>query len=102
MHRAEQLAHELRDLVAVYLKEQVEFPTGALVTVTRAHVPAGKGTATVYLSVLPPELGPAVLASVRPHLYDLQGHANHSLRRHHPPRLTLALEDHLAAAGSRP
>lgn len=90
--RPDQLAHALRDLVGRFLTETIEFPAGTLVTVTRADFAAHGGRATVHLSVLPPERGPAVLALLRPHLYALQGRANTALGRRHVPRLRLALE----------
>lgn len=90
--RPEQLAQELRDLVATVLTEQIEFPEGVFVTVTRAEVAGNRRSATVYVSVLPPEQGPRVLTFLRPRLYEIQGAVYERLDRHPGPRIRLALD----------
>lgn len=95
MRRSEQLAHELRDQVGTLLVERVEFPEGMIVTVSRAAVTADGRSATVYLSVLPPERGPQVLALLDARLYDLQGALYERLDRHPGPRIRFALEENI-------
>lgn len=93
MRRPEQLAHELRDQVGALLVERVEFPEGTIVTVSRTVVTADGRSATVVLSVLPPERGPSVLALLDAQLYDLQGALYERLDRHPGPRVRFALEE---------
>ncbi|TSC71734.1 MAG: hypothetical protein G01um101438_936 [Parcubacteria group bacterium Gr01-1014_38] len=90
--RPEQLAQELRDQVGALLQQHIEFPEGTLVTVTRAEVTADGHSATVYLSVLPPERGPSALELLQLPLYELQGTLYKRLDRHPGPRIRFALE----------
>lgn len=90
--RLEQLAQELRDVVARALTRAVEFPEGTLVTVTRAQVTENLQSATVLVSVLPPELGADALAVIERAQYELQGIVNETITRHRAPRLFFQLE----------
>lgn len=99
MRHSEQLSHVLRDVVARFLVQSVEFRAGTLVTITRAAVRRNGHVATIFLSVLPEENGPSVLNDLTPHLYELQGHVNNALGRRHAPRIRLALDPLADAPG---
>lgn len=92
MRRIEQLAHELRDIVARALPRTVEFPADVLVTVTRATVTENARSATIFLSVLPTEHGSRALLLIERARYALQGMVNKTSTRHHAPRLSFQLE----------
>mgnify|MGYP001598952865 CR=1 FL=1 len=99
MRHHEQLSHILRDVVAQFLAQSVEFRAGTLVTVTHAVVRTDGHAATIFLSVLPEEHGPSVLNDLIPHLYELQGHVNNALGRRRTPHIHLALDPLAGVSG---
>ena len=90
--RQEQLAHALRDIVAQFLSQIVEFEHDVLVTVTRTEVTSDGRSATIFISALPETYGESALHAITPHLYDLQGRVNASLGRRSSPRIQFALD----------
>jgi ribosome-binding factor A len=90
--RQEQLAHALRDIVAQFISQIVEFEHGVLVTVTRAEVASDGRLATIFISAIPETYGASALHAITPHLYDLQGQVNASLGRRNSPRIQLTLD----------
>lgn len=92
MRRREQLVHLLRDVVARFFSETVEFKSGTFVTVTRVAMAKNGHAATLFISVLPGRQGAAALKTLTPYLYELQGHVNTVLGRRNSPRIRFALE----------
>ncbi len=96
MRRPDQLAHALRDAVATFVAEELEFPDGVLVTVTRAAVSGNKRSATLFISVYPDDRADDALTRLTARLYDLQGHVNDALGYRRAPRIRFALDRGLA------
>lgn len=96
--RPEQLAHALRDAVATFVAEELEFPDGVLVTVTRALVSGDERSATLFVSIYPDAQSDDALARLSAQLYDLQGRVNETLGHRRAPRIRFARDTGIARA----
>ncbi len=92
MHKAQQRAHELRDVVGKLLRATVEFPPDTVVTVTKAAVSADGLVGTVFLSVFPEGQSAEVLALVERRHGDLQRGIAARFSRHPSPRVRYVLD----------
>lgn len=92
MRKAQQRAHELRDVVGKLLRATVEFPPDTVVTVTKAAVSADGLRGTVFLSVFPEGRSAEILALVERRRGDLQRGVATRFGRHPSPRVRYVLD----------
>ena len=85
--RIERLNVVIREELAKILIREIEFPTGALVTVSRVRVAEDLFNAEIALSVLPTEQGKAVLKLLGEHIFDIQQLLNKRLRMRPVPKI---------------
>lgn len=90
--RIEKLAVLLKEELAAVLDREIEFPEGALVTITRVHVSPDKRYATVFLSVLPNDPDP-ILDILNERVFDIQQILNKRVRMRPVPKIRFAADE---------
>ncbi len=87
-----------KELGLIILKE-VDFPEGVLVTLTRVETPPNLNQAKVYISVMPEEHSPSVLAILEKMVYFLQQTLNKRLKMRPIPKIEFVEEKATREAG---
>lgn len=87
-----------RELSQILLKE-IDFPEGALVTITRVETSRDLHQSKVYLSVMPEQKAPAVLETTNKIIYFLQQKLNKRLKMRPIPRIRFIEEQKTKEAG---
>ncbi|MBI4359232.1 MAG: ribosome-binding factor A [Candidatus Nealsonbacteria bacterium] len=81
------------------LLREVEFPEGALVTITRVETAPNLSVAKVFISVFPEKRTPIVFKVLGAQIYFLQQKLNQKLEMRPIPRLIFCPEKETSAAG---
>lgn len=85
----ELLAQQLGQLI----NERVEFPTGCLVTITRAETASDLSQVRVYFSVLPENQKAAALKTLKKEAYNLHQFLNKKISWRRIPKLVFLFDD---------
>ena len=87
-----------KELGEIMLRE-IDFPEGTLVTLTRVETAANLIEAKVYVSIMPEEKAPDVLATLKKLIYFVQQKLNKRLRMRPVPRIIFVEEKAVREAG---
>ena len=90
--RAEKLNNLLREQISNILDRDVEFPEGALITVTRVHRSQDGLYATVFFTVLNGSVD-AALETVKKNLYAVQQSLNKIMRIRPVPKIRFVADE---------
>lgn len=80
-----------KELSKIILRE-VDFPRGALVTLTRTEASADLRHAMVYISVMPETMAKEVIQILDSHIYDIQQQFNKRLNMKLVPKIDFEIE----------
>ena len=90
--RVRKLAGTLREEVAAILEREIEFPDGALVTVTRIAVSPDARYAAAYLTVFGGK-EKEILEILKKNVYHIQQLVNRRLRMRPVPKIRFAIDE---------
>ncbi len=96
--RLQQLSEVLRGFVADFFERELEFPKGALVSVSEVNISSDLAEARVGVSVFPISSGDDCLQVVRTSAFELQKHVGSKLTAYRIPKLTFYLDERLEKA----
>ena len=91
-HRLEKVNSLLTEEVAKILLEELEFPRGVLVSVTRAEVTPDLREAKIFVSVLPFDKHPRVLEVLEKNIYLIQQILNKKLTLKPMPKISFKID----------
>jgi ribosome-binding factor A len=91
-HRLEKVNSLLTEEVAKILLEELEFPRGVLVSVTRAEVTPDLREAKIFVSVLPFDKHPRVLEVLEKNIYWIQQILNKKLTLKPMPKISFKID----------
>lgn len=94
-HRILRLNALLQKELGRFLLEEIEFPEGAFVTVTRASAMSDLQHARVYISVIPEDKSKEVLRILNRNIFSIQQELNKELRMRPIPKIEWVLDEHL-------
>lgn len=86
----------IRDEIATYLRQNFEFPGGALVTVMSVDTSIDLYYTTVFISVLPKTKEQEVLNRLLRNIREIQSHMNRRLVMKYVPQLRFKIDDYEA------
>ena len=91
--RIERLNEVLKEELGQVILKELEFPLGALVTLTRVETSSELSQAKVFVSVFPENQAGAVLRILNSQIYFLQQKVNKRLLMRPVPKLVFCLEE---------
>lgn len=91
--RVEKLNNLIREELAAFLEREIEFPDGALVTVTRIAVSPDAHYAAAMIAVLPEKAQKPALEILAKKIYDIQQEVNRRLRTRPVPKITFRIDE---------
>lgn len=91
-YREARVAQQIRDEIGSIIQKEIEFPEGALVTVTRAEVSSGRADAVIFVSVIPTKFADEVMKELKTRFPYLQGVLGKKMKIRPMPRLHLRLD----------
>ena len=91
--RVEKLSNLIREELARFLEREIEFPEGALVTVTRVAISPDAHYAAAMISVLPENKAHAALEIVSKNIYHIQQAVNRRMRVRPVPKITFRIDE---------
>jgi ribosome-binding factor A len=97
--RIEQVNELIRRELGKIILREIEFPEGAMVTLTRVETSVDLGQSKVYVSCLPEGKTVFAIAILNRNIYDIQQALNKRLKMKMIPRLFFAREKDTAKAG---
>lgn len=90
--RRQQLTEVLRRLLADFIERELEFPRGALVTVSNVHLAEDFSEARIGISVLPVQLGESCLEVIVKAAWEIQRQMGKKFTAYRVPRLSFFLD----------
>ncbi len=81
----------LKELNSIVFKE-IEFPPGALATITRVEATPNLQQAKVYISIMPDQKRKEILGLLRSHVFEIQQFLNKRLNMRPVPRIEWMFE----------
>jgi ribosome-binding factor A len=97
--RIQQVNQLIKEEISQIILREVEFPPGALITVTRVESSVDLNQAKVYISCLPEEKISKVFQVLNQQIYELQQKLNQRLKMRPIPRIKFVQEEETKEAG---
>lgn len=90
--RHEKINKHIQRILGKILQEEVELPSGVLVTVSQVEAADNLRTAKAWLAVIPDQAEGKVLRKINKQVYELQGLFNQEINMHPLPRLSFLID----------
>ena len=91
--RVEKLNNLIREELAGILEREIEFPEGALITVTRVLVSPDAHYASAMISVMPQKAKKTALEILAKNIYAIQQTVNRMTRTRPVPKITFRIDE---------
>ncbi|MBU1167867.1 30S ribosome-binding factor RbfA [Patescibacteria group bacterium] len=92
MSRLKKVSSLIREEFSSLVRQDVELPSGSLVTVSEVVTSPDLMEAKVFLSIVPKNKEEEILELIKKEIYFLQGELNHKLRMKRTPKLSLYID----------
>ncbi len=97
--RIQQVNQLIKEELSQIILREIEFPSGTIVTLTRAETSVDLEQVKVYISVMPERRRSEVLKILNRQIYELQQKLNQRLKMRPIPRINFVGEKETAEAG---